>query len=341
MQQEACIGEFWADAPMRQHNPFAKEFQDIHDSYRNLEKLIWGLQNDFHQFRERMERSSTWSKIWSWIWEERQWTIPCTVILLGALASGSWFIASLILQSRIDSAMQPLGQEIRNLSNKITSIEGEIKGYFAQQHIKESKNYAVEGKAESAVSAARDAASTLASAAEGRLPATPGYFVDTIEMINGVAHVSSSSELSKSLQDARLSLAQYRSALLVGTVTYSQKIDMLTHKLIMGNRSTITGGYFDASKVPGDFAVLAPGYKTGTGDECTFQGTIFSGGMETLDGIRWINVSFVGTRIRYNGGPLYLDHVTFIGCTFSAPDNDRGARFAEYAALLLPTLRIG
>jgi hypothetical protein len=62
--------------------------------------------------------------------------------------------------------------------------------------------------------------------------------------------------------------------------------------------------------------------------------------VETLDGIHWSGVTFIGTHIKYRGGQLDLDHVTFIGCTFEAPDTDQGAKFANYVALSEPRLQI-
>jgi len=237
----------------------------------------------------------------------------------------------------IDAKLIPVNSKLENLVERLSSVEGEIKGFLAQKHIEESKTYAKEGKTALAVKAIQEATGAFSSASERRLPQPPSYFVDTIELIDGIARVSSSPGLSSSLQSARLSLAQYRSSLQVGTITYRGKIELLGRRLAVANRARALGGYFDASKLAGDIAVLAPGYRLNDPDPFTFEGTIFSGGSQTLDGIRWVGVTFIGTKIRYNGGPVVLDHVTFIGCTFAAPDNERGARFAEYAALMLPT----
>jgi hypothetical protein len=115
----------------------------------------------------------------------------------------------------------------------------------------------------------------------------------------------------------------------------------MEHGIVLGGSNfEIDGGYFDVSTLTGDFVTSPPGRKANLSDNYRFRGTAISGGMQTLDGIHWINVAFIGTKIRYAGGQLDLDHVTFIGCTFEAPSNDRGAKFAEYAALLLPTLLI-
>ena len=137
-------------------------------------------------------------------------------------------------------------------------------------------------------------------------------------MINGIAQVSSSAELSKNLQNARLSLAQYRSALVVGTITYTAKITGTPpgNHLIMHRGSKISGGYIDIQNVKDDFILFDSSSTAKLTDNVNIIGTVFSGGHQTLDGFHWINATFVGTHIRYRGGELDLDHVTFIGCTF-------------------------
>jgi hypothetical protein len=55
---------------------------------------------------------------------------------------------------------------------------------------------------------------------------------------------------------------------------------------------------------------------------------------QILDGWNWVNVVFINSRIKYLGGPLILNHVQFIHCTFErvAP-NDPGKELLRYAAL--------
>jgi hypothetical protein len=248
---------------------------------------------------------------------------------------------NLRVDKRIDDKLAPLNGKLENLLERLSSVEGEIKGLLAQNSIRDSAKYAKEGKTGLSLKAAQQATSIFVSAAESKLPVSPGYFVDTIEMINGIARVSPSPALSKGLQDARLSLARYRSSLLVGKITYSGKLtwNKMEHGIIAHHDSSRDVGYFDASKVTGEFITVAEKERT-LANNIRYQGIIITGGTQTLDGIHWLNVTFIGTHIIYRNGELDLNHVTFIGCTFEAPNTDRGIRFAEYASLLLPTLSI-
>jgi hypothetical protein len=102
----------------------------------------------------------------------------------------------------------------------------------------------------------------------------------------------------------------------------------------------MNGGYFDIHQLATDFIRAVPPATGTLADKLVIDGATIVGGMQTLDGIYWSGVTFIGTHIKYRGGELALDHVTFVGCTFDAPDNSRGAQFANYVALLEPQLQI-
>ena len=67
-------------------------------------------------------------------------------------------------------------------------------------------------------------------------------------------------------------------------------------------------------------------------DNIRVENLTFAGAAQTLDGIRWRNVIFIGTRLRYEGGPLDLQNVQFIRCRFGFVNDDRGARLASAIA---------
>jgi hypothetical protein len=64
------------------------------------------------------------------------------------------------------------------------------------------------------------------------------------------------------------------------------------------------------------------------------------GGYQTLDGMGWQDVTFIGTAIRYYGGPVELKNVRFINCTFLSPPVPTATQFLDYAALGLTNLSI-
>jgi hypothetical protein len=60
-----------------------------------------------------------------------------------------------------------------------------------------------------------------------------------------------------------------------------------------------------------------------------FEGGILEGKSQTLDGAFWKDVTFVNTRIIYNGGPMVLQNVRFENCVFDMPYTLSADRFAD------------
>jgi hypothetical protein len=65
-----------------------------------------------------------------------------------------------------------------------------------------------------------------------------------------------------------------------------------------------------------------------------FHGAMMDGGSITnmgqkLDGAYWRNFTFENARIEYDGGPMILENVRFINCTFVVRYSPRGEQLAE------------
>jgi hypothetical protein len=86
---------------------------------------------------------------------------------------------------------------------------------------------------------------------------------------------------------------------------------------------------------------IGPHLKGKLSEKLYYSNGTITGGNQTLDGIHWQNATFIGTRIRYNGGEVELSNVQFVNCTFEAPPNDRGFQLVNYAALASKRLTIG
>lgn len=198
------------------------------------------------------------------------------------------------------------------------------------------------GKSSQAQSALSIANAFIAEMKSSKIRVDPEFFaasVDEYRNIRNSPHATST--LADEAFKGTLELAEYRSTLIV----YRMPKLLFTRAdrgfVFTGGSagSSIAGLYFDASLVTGDFISVTPPLTGTLADNISVKRSAIKGGFQTLDGIHWSEVTFIGTRIRYRGGELDLDHVTFIACTFEAPENDRGAKFAEYAALVLPTLQ--
>jgi hypothetical protein len=93
------------------------------------------------------------------------------------------------------------------------------------------------------------------------------------------------------------------------------------------------GDYVDATLMPETAEIILPPPTRLFVDNVRVEGLTFEGASQTLDGIHWKNVTFVGARLRYEGGQLSLNNVRFVRCTFGFSTDERGARLASAIAL--------
>ncbi len=91
--------------------------------------------------------------------------------------------------------------------------------------------------------------------------------------------------------------------------------------------------FLDASLMPDTSEILLPPESREFSDNVRVENLMIAGASQTLDGIHWHNVTFIGTRLRYEDGPLDLQNVRFIHCTFGFPSDQRGAALAGMIAL--------
>ncbi len=97
--------------------------------------------------------------------------------------------------------------------------------------------------------------------------------------------------------------------------------------------AALGGNYIDATLMPDTSEILLPPSTRVMADGVRVVGLTMAGAAQTLDGIRWKDVTFVGTRLRYEGGEVSLQNVRFTNCTFGFSTGDRGARLADAIAL--------
>lgn len=97
--------------------------------------------------------------------------------------------------------------------------------------------------------------------------------------------------------------------------------------------TTAKGNYIDATLMPETAEIILPPPTRLFVDNVRVEGLTFEGASQTLDGIHWKNVTFINTRLRYEGGQVSLNNVRFVRCTFGFSTDERGARLASAIAL--------
>ena len=99
------------------------------------------------------------------------------------------------------------------------------------------------------------------------------------------------------------------------------------------NPATLGGDYLDATLMPETSEVLLPPSTRNFNDNVRVEGLTIEGASQTLDGVRWRNVTFIGMRLRYEGGGISLQNVKFVRCRLGFVTDERGAKLANAIAL--------
>jgi hypothetical protein len=98
------------------------------------------------------------------------------------------------------------------------------------------------------------------------------------------------------------------------------------------NPASLGGNLLDATSMPASAEILEPPMSRLFADNVHVENLTIAGAAQTLDGIHWKNVTFIGTHLRYDGGEVDLHDVHFIHCMFGFPSDDRGGRLATAIA---------
>ena len=179
--------------------------------------------------------------------------------------------------------------------------------------------------------------SLLTAARLQEFRADPSFFSGANAALDAVLARSADEHLFDHVTQARVSLAELRSSLNEpdGDVTGSVRI--AGPRTIAANETfnprALGGNYLDATLMPDTSEILLPPESRSFTDGVRVENITIAGAAQTLDGVRWRNVTFIGTRLRYESGDLDLENVRFVRCRFGIPSDDRGARLAAALAL--------
>jgi hypothetical protein len=165
--------------------------------------------------------------------------------------------------------------------------------------------------------AAQVAASLTATLREQKRSAIPEFFTETNQAINAL-RLKGDPSLRAAAFTTQQQLAEYRSTL------QTEKQKGIVIKCTPGFRGNTAFGTAEKPANP------SRRIESLTIENCP----------QALDGFSWRNIVFVNSQISYKGGPVILDNVTFVNCTFETGRNDEGIKLLQYAALDENTLEI-
>ncbi len=214
------------------------------------------------------------------------------------------------------------------------------------------------------------AATALAASREHSAAAPPDFFQAAIEKLDRVAAThSDNARLIEHVTLARIELAQLRTVQIVPKdpassaaaaaatqppagpgVQARHSVEIPGHVVIASphqisagqtlDPKTLGGDYLDATLMPDTSEMILPPFTRAFADKVRVENLTMEGASQTLDGIHWKDVTFIGTRLRYEGGELDLQNAHFVRCTFGFTTDERGSRIATAIALGQPSVTI-
>jgi hypothetical protein len=171
--------------------------------------------------------------------------------------------------------------------------------------------------------------------------AAPDFFPAALTSLDGILAKRKplDARLTEHVTLARISLAEFRSSLEPEPPQSSdtRRVSIGVPRELAANSvldpATLGGLVLDASVMADTAEVLLPPSSRAFADNVRVENLIVQGAAQTLDGVRWRNVTFIDTRLRYEGGELDLENVHFVRCRFgfSTEDDDITARSTRLA----------
>jgi|SRR5208337_1099766 len=215
---------------------------------------------------------------------------------------GQWVVATLAVLTLvggafywIDSKFNAVTGKIGELNTRTIKVEDAVKTLSAQQpewikHLIEQllavgQIKSSTGDVAAAVRAADTVAILLGAEARDKKPANDSFFLQTLAALSTLKSANKAPAISQATFRAKVELANYRSA-----VESASPVDLAkgTKKPPpLGQRRSI------------------------------YANSLFQGVPVVLDGMDWENDTFINSYIVYRGGPVRLNGVRFINCTFS------------------------
>jgi hypothetical protein len=172
-------------------------------------------------------------------------------------------------------------------------------------------------------------------------PAPPDFFSSASAQLDRVTQQNPDQGFFEHVTSVRIELAGLRSAQATpppepagGSFALYSPRHLAANQTL--DPATLRGKYLDGKPLPELSEILLPPTSRSLADNIRVEDITLAGAAQTLDGIHWRNVTFVGTRLRYEGGGLSLQNVRFIGCRFGLPNDERGARIATAITLAPP-----
>jgi hypothetical protein len=180
-----------------------------------------------------------------------------------------------------------------------------------------------------------DRAAAIVDSARGKkFTATPEFFGTALRELDRVSATHPESDrLRDHVFQAKVSLAEFKSSSAVAESGGAGRVVFSAPRAVSAGAAvtaaTIGGAWIDATRMPGTAEVLLPPSTRAREDGVRVSGLTIEGASQTLDGVAWKDVTFVGARLRYEGGAVNLKDVKFVKCRFGFVTDEGGEKLVE------------
>lgn len=290
-----------------------------HESVSSIWRAVHKLESDFKGLVTNVSKRSAWSEFWSRFWRERNWAIPTAIIVLSGLAGGVSYVGGLFLDRHVQSALVPLQVDVKRIDAETQQIEGQISEIQLRQLSSDPGDPQVNAKVQN----------ILAKAKSGKIQLSAEVITDVGERLV---------EAAKTYPDAWTALQvilnyrTYQKSLAVNlgpqvpaTETVATHYLIPFHNaLILGSMSTI--GLSHAPDIAEIRSLSAPNLNASLSTGPSYL--VLQAPNISLDDLYAKKIVFVDSHIIYRGGPVVLENVYFLNCTFDVAHSSTGQELA-------------
>ncbi len=186
-----------------------------------------------------------------------------------------------------------------------------------------------------AAAAVQQVSEAIHKARHNALNFPPENFNEVSASLDRVQAAGPSHGLSDALFQARVELAEYRSALEPPEAVPEERAVITVPRSLAAGKHITRASYsavmLDGREMPQAAEFFMPHSRLFV-DDIWVDGVTLEGASQTLDGIHWKDVTFANVHLRYQGGEVELRNVRFVNCTFGFANHMRSASLADAIA---------
>ena len=283
-------------------------------------RAVRELEKDFKKLQSAFGEPPAWRKALSRFWKERNWSIPTLLVIFSAVCAGAYGLAGLFIDQHMRASMGSLQSDIQYIKGELTGIQ--LKRVSTDpadpQSIKDTQNVlqvAQSNKVSLSTDAIADAGRKFVSATKNN----PDAWDAVSALLNYRSFLNAPHSPDIHIHFVPAPRGTQLTALAnihgEGSLTFQMS---WPNELVPINQAFI---YQPIGATPPSL----PGNPAQTqGHSYILVRGSTGPGKIILDGMHLKNVILRDLRISYSGGPIVLENVYFVNCTFEIDRQSHG-----------------